>query len=82
MIRNVYPESGLFSIPDPGSKGQKSSGSRIPGPDAQHGKKNGFNCWTTFKSFTYWTHWQEGTLKNLPNKQLFCFVFFKTFYNS
>jgi hypothetical protein len=35
-------------IPDPGSRGQKSTGSRIPDPDPQH--------WlvTTFEVFGYW----------------------------
>ncbi len=33
-IRDVYPGSRirLFSIPDPGSRGQKGTGSRIPDP--------------------------------------------------
>ncbi len=38
MIRIVHPGSGcwLLPIPDPGSKGHKSTLSRIPDPDPQH----------------------------------------------
>ena len=40
-----YPGSGknLFRIPDPGSRGQKGTGSRIPDPDPQH-------CWLVWSS--------------------------------
>jgi hypothetical protein len=30
------PESGKKPIPDPGSRGKKGTGSRIPDPDPQH----------------------------------------------
>jgi hypothetical protein len=43
MIRVIHPGSWIpdpdpdfLPIPDPGSRGQKGTGSRLPGPDPQH----------------------------------------------
>jgi hypothetical protein len=35
-IRDPGSGKNLFRIPDPGSRGQKGTGSRIPDPDPQH----------------------------------------------
>jgi hypothetical protein len=38
-IRDPGSGKNLFQIPDPGSRGQKGTGSRIPDPDPQHCEK-------------------------------------------
>jgi hypothetical protein len=36
LIRDLDPDPDFLTIPDPGSRGQKDTRSRIPDPDPQH----------------------------------------------
>jgi hypothetical protein len=51
MIRVVHSGSDFLPIPDPGSKGQKGTGSRIQDPDPQH--------WYTGTGTINWGLWRK-----------------------